>query len=167
VRISIHTPRALFWGFLLCFGAFRIMHRTPPRRPVSQDWNDSFEILIDFKPNRRGGYVFELTLGTRATNHREGHGKQKEATSNGGGTACGTPQRAHTLTEEREPRDPLQPFNFTQSSDVVWGSEFQNALSAERTKKTYGARTGNCWGNQGSRSRRLRRHPGNRKGKAL
>src|SRR6266404_3408575 len=61
VRI-LYTRHAVYFG-IHCYDSepSRII-ATELRRDVSQDLDDHFEILIDSNHNRRGAYVFEVTL---------------------------------------------------------------------------------------------------------
>src|SRR5258708_4690514 len=115
---------------------------TELRRDISQDLDDHFAILIDSNHNRRGAYVFEVNrLGTKS----DGLIVEEQGDANGGDFDRGwdgvwtseariTPD-GWTATIEI----PFTTFNFTRSSDVVWGLNFKRFIRRKNEEDLWSA----------------------------
>jgi Domain of unknown function (DUF5916)/Carbohydrate family 9 binding domain-like len=141
VRI-LYTRHAVYFG-IHCYDSEpgRIV-ATEPRRDVSQDLDDHFEILIDSNHDRRGAYVFQINpLGTQLDGlivEEQGMGESTDFDSGWDGV---------WISEARVTADgwtatveiPFTTLNFTQSENVIWGLNFKRFIRRKNEQDLWSA----------------------------
>jgi len=131
VRI-LYTRTAVYFG-IHCYDSTpsRIV-ATELRRDVSQDLDDHFEILINSKHDRRGGYVFEINpLGTQSDGLVEEQSGVETPDFDPGWDGVWTSEARITANGWTATIEiPFTTLNFTKSKDVVWGLNFKRFIRA-------------------------------------
>src|SRR5258707_3356392 len=126
VRI-LYTRHAVYFG-IHCYDSSpsRIV-ATELRRDVSQDLDDHFEILINSKHDRRGGYVFEINpLGAQSDGLVEEQSGAETPDFDPGWDGVWTSEARITANGWTAIIEiPFSTVNFTKSKDVIWGLNFK------------------------------------------
>ncbi len=132
VRI-LYTRTAVYFG-IHCYDSTpsRIV-ATELRRDVSQDLDDHFEILINSKHDRRGGYVFQINpLGTQSDGLVEEQSGVEAPDFDPGWDGVWTSEaRISTEGWTATIEIPFTTLNFTKSQNVVWGLNFKRFIRAK------------------------------------
>lgn len=132
VRI-LYTRTAVYFG-IHCYDSTpsRIV-ATELRRDVSQDLDDHFEILINSKHDRRGGYVFEFNpLGTQSDGLVEEQSGVETPDFDPGWDGVWTSEARITANGWTATIEiPFTTLNFTKSKDVVWGLNLKRFIRAK------------------------------------
>ncbi len=132
VRI-LYTRTAVYFG-VHCYDSTpsRIV-ATELRRDVSQDLDDHFEILINSKHDRRGGYVFQINpLGTQSDGLVEEQSGVEAPDFDPGWDGVWTSEaRISTEGWTATIEIPFTTLNFTKSQNVVWGLNFKRFIRAK------------------------------------
>ena len=132
VRI-LYSRTAVYFG-IHCYDSTpsRIV-ATELRRDVSQALDDHFEILINSKHDRRGGYVFEINpLGTQSDGLVEEQSGSETPDFDPGWDGVWTSEARITANGWTATIEiPFTTLNFTKSKDVVWGLNFKRFIRAK------------------------------------
>jgi Domain of unknown function (DUF5916) len=129
----LYTRTAVYFG-IHCYDSTpsRIV-ATELRRDVSQDLDDHFEILINSKHDRRGGYVFEINpLGTQSDGLVEEQSGMETPDFDPGWDGVWTSEARITADGWTATIEiPFTTLNFTKSKDVVWGLNFKRFIRSK------------------------------------
>jgi len=132
VRV-LYTRTAVYFG-IHCYDSTpsRIV-ATELRRDVSQDLDDHFEILINSKHDRRGGYVFEINpLGTQSDGLVEEQSGVEIPDFDPGWDGVWTSEARITADGWTATIEiPFTTLNFTKSKDIVWGLNFKRFIRSK------------------------------------
>jgi hypothetical protein len=138
----LYTRHAAYFGIHCYDSEPSRITATELRRDVSQDLDDHFEIFIDSKHDRRGGYVFEVNpLGTQNDGlivEEKGGPDGADFDRGWDGVWKSEAQIAPdgwTATVEI----PFTSLNFTQSKDVVWGLNFKRFIRRKNEEDLWSA----------------------------
>ena len=142
VRI-LYTKHEVYFG-IACFEPDPDgIVATELRRDVSQELDDSFEIIIDSAHDRRNAYVFQINpLGTQ----RDALITEEQRTDSS--TGDGDPGWDGVWTSEARRTAqgwtaniaiPFSTLNFMQSSDVIWGINFKRFIRRKNEEDLWSA----------------------------
>lgn len=131
VRV-LYTRHEVYFGITCFDSAPEKIVATELRRDVSQQLDDSFEIVIDSAHDRRNAYVFQINpLGTQ----RDALITEEQRTDTGSGDGDSGWDGVWT-SQARVAKDgwtatvgiPFSTLNFMRSRDVVWGINFKRFI---------------------------------------
>ena len=129
VRV-LYSRRSVYFGITCFESEGHHVIASELRRDVSQDFDDSFEIVIDSRHDRRNAYVFEINpLGTQRDGliTEEQGGGDRDFDPGWDGVWVSAARRTQfgwTATVEI----PFSTLNFISSRDVVWGLNFKRFI---------------------------------------
>jgi hypothetical protein len=132
VRI-LYTRTAVYFGIHCYDSAPSRIVATELRRDVSQDLDDHFEILINSKHDRRGGYVFQINpLGAQSDGLVEEQSEVEAPDFDPGWDGVWTSEARITTDGWTATIEiPFTTLNFTKSKNVVWGLNFKRFIRAK------------------------------------
>ena len=142
VRI-LYTDRAVYFGIHCLDSEPKGIVATELRRDLPQNLDDSFEILIDSRRDRRNAYVFQLNpLGTESdgliTEETLSEDSVQDYDPGWDGiwtSAARIASDGWTATVEI----PFTTLNFTKSQDVVWGLNFKRFIRQKNEEDLWSA----------------------------
>jgi len=142
VRI-LFTKRDVYFGIRCLDSAPKGIVATELRRDVSQELDDSFEIIIDSAHDRRNAYVFQINpLGTQrdALITEEQHSDFDTGDGDPGWDGVWTSE-AHITPQgwTATVAIPFSTLNFMQSNDVVWGINFKRFIRRKNEEDLWSA----------------------------
>src|SRR6267154_1726781 len=137
----LYARHAVYFG-IHCYDSTpsRIV-ATELRRDVSQDLDDHFEILINSKHDRRGGYVFQINpLGAQSDGLVEEQSEVEAPDFDPGWDGVWTSEARITTDGWTATIEiPFTTLNFTKSKDVVWGLNFKRFIRRKNEEDLWAA----------------------------
>lgn len=140
VRV-LYTRHEVYFGIICYDSAPGGIVATELRRDLSQELDDSFEILIDSAHDRRNAYIFQINpLGTQRDGLiAEEHRSYEEEFDPGWDGVWTSAARIMANGWSATVGIPFTTLNFTKSEDVVWGLNFKRFIRGKNEEDLWSA----------------------------